>query len=283
MKYNQPSKYSSNWEPYVAANLYFYLVPLALFLRRARELDFSSKRFETSMTVVGRVLRLYSPELVQTLQKLLQAESQAAVNKHYENLQPFAPPQSVTLESLRPDLQKLLEEVFMERNKAARELGTLGRAFTKLERFVSGSNDEKVLEHALKQSRILGQWSEDFPSSSVLGSFQPSFATNAAIEDAPKRTMEGTLSNEGREEVLNGWVKCNPAEISLKGDPMRVGVRTHEVAFLVKLGIGLSDQLNEKCGFSEKSAFRFNLRFLADYRNLFSTLICCYILVRIIF
>lgn len=267
----------------MAANLYFYLVPLAIFLRRARELDFSSSRFEASMTVVGRVLRMYSPELLKVLQRLLQGELEGVAAKHHLNLEPFAPPRPISLASLRPDLQKLLEEVYMERNKRSRELGTLGRAFVKLEGMLSGSNDEKVFEHFLNQSRLLGQWDDDFPCSFVVSPVQSSFVAGTAIEDAPKRTFEGELSEKGREEVLNGWVKCNPAEISSKGDPMRVAVRTHEISFLVRLALALSDLLNERFGFSERSVFRFNLRFLADYRNLLSSVICCYITVQILF
>jgi len=53
-----PSKYTTQWEPYVAANLHFYTVPLAIFLRRARELDFEN-RFHASITYIQRVLRVY--------------------------------------------------------------------------------------------------------------------------------------------------------------------------------------------------------------------------------
>jgi hypothetical protein len=280
MKYNQLSKYSPNWEPYVAANLYFYLVPLAIFLRRARELDFSSNRFEASMVVVTRVLRVYSPELLRSLQRLLNGELEPMIAKHHENLEPFAPPRSITLASLRPDLQKLLEEVYMERNKRSRELGALGRAFVKVEGMVSGNNNEKVFELFLVQSRLLGQWGNDFPGASTFNLVQSPSATSAVTQDAPQRTSEGTLSMKGREEVLNGWVKCKPVEISLKGDPMRMAVKTYELSFVVGLTLALSDQLNERFGFSEKSAFRFNLRFLADYRNLLATVICCYIVFR---
>ncbi|GAX26461.1 hypothetical protein FisN_1Lh712 [Fistulifera solaris] len=280
IKYNQPSKYSSNWEPYVAANLYFYLVPLAIFLRRARELDFSANRFEASLMVVARIMRVYSPELLRSLQRLLNGELELIIAKHQENLEPFAPPRSISLASLRPDLQKLLEEVYMERNKRSRELGALGRAFVKVEGMLSGNNDEKVFELFLDQSRLLGQWGDDFPGASTFNLVQSPSVTSALTQDAPERTSEGTLSMKGREEVLNGWVKCNPTEIPLKGDPMRVAVKTYELSFVVGLTLALSDHLNENFGFSEKSAFRFNLRFLADYRNLLATAICCYIAFR---
>lgn len=42
-KSSSPSTYNSNWEAYVCANVHFYTVPLAIFLKRARELDFTNQ------------------------------------------------------------------------------------------------------------------------------------------------------------------------------------------------------------------------------------------------
>jgi len=90
-KPNKPSKYTPAWESYVAANLHFYLVPLAIFLRRARELEFSKAEFQKSMNHVQRVIRVFSPQLVRTIEILLDNQKETKdirkiVDKHEENL-----------------------------------------------------------------------------------------------------------------------------------------------------------------------------------------------------
>ena len=71
-RFDTPSKYSvEKWEPYIAANLHLYIVPLAIFLKRAKELDFSTPHFNKSLEHVQKVLRVFSPALVKTIHKLL--------------------------------------------------------------------------------------------------------------------------------------------------------------------------------------------------------------------
>ena len=75
---NQTSKYvESEWEFYIAANVYMYAIPFAIFLRRARELDFSPKIYERSgaMDIVQRVFRVFTPAVVDPIYRHLDAYS----------------------------------------------------------------------------------------------------------------------------------------------------------------------------------------------------------------
>ena len=79
-------KYNPKWAKYVAANLHFYTVPLAIFLRRAREFDFSSSiEFDRSLKHVRRVLRVYSPSLVKLVEDLLLSRSSSINNTDNDN------------------------------------------------------------------------------------------------------------------------------------------------------------------------------------------------------
>ena len=68
------STYSSHWEAYVVSNLNLYTVPLAIFLKRARELDFSStNEYPRSLALVQRVLRVFSKQVVTVLNSVTDA------------------------------------------------------------------------------------------------------------------------------------------------------------------------------------------------------------------
>ena len=126
-RFDSPNKYNSEkWEPYVAANLYLYIVPLAIFLKRAKELDFSPPHFNESATLTQRVLRVFSPQLVKTIHKLTSYESNGSAlssnidlylftlkKKHERNLGRYCPPipsrnnsSSTTRSSLMADSPK---------------------------------------------------------------------------------------------------------------------------------------------------------------------------------
>lgn len=137
--------------------------------------------------------------------------------------------------------------------------------------------------------RLLGLGSQDDPN-----------ATNNAISEnhflGPERGADGRLTDLGRQQIHAGLSKCNPMDVHYIGDPMLARVKSYEIPLLVELTIGASNYLNKKLGlvvpteednkghnddddsmlmkrFHEmeryrKIRFRFNLRFLADSRNI---------------
>ena len=58
------------WEPYVAANLHLYTIPLSIFLKRTKEFDFSTAHFHKSLGYNQRVLGVFSPALSKTIHKM---------------------------------------------------------------------------------------------------------------------------------------------------------------------------------------------------------------------
>lgn len=285
--HNAKSKYAAAWEPYVAANLFLYLQPLAIFLRRSRELDFSAGKCDNSIKLVQRAFRVFTPELVATLSRLLQGQSNwnHLIERHREILGVYAPPPGpMTMQSLQSDMQSLLEEIHMQHVKKLRELDPVSRAFHKLEHWFGHgvlSGQEKALERLLANARIITQLPLEYNVS--LSASERSRSASATFDGvgAPQRTATGELSDTGREQLLRGQVKCNPADIPFRGDKMRMRVMTYEVGVLVTLAIRLSDWLNKKFDIdpNDKSRmFRFNLRFLANYRNLFYIAVFVYIL-----
>ncbi|GMH68021.1 hypothetical protein TrRE_jg5340 [Triparma retinervis] len=104
-----------------------------------------------------------------------------------------------------------------------------------------------------------------------------------------ERTKEGLLSVRGREAVLSGSVKCDPAEVPFVGDFLDKPVGDWEIRFLVDTMVKLTRLLNESLGLTEPplpppanggewerklkvtqtQGLQVNLRPLADMRNLF--------------
>jgi hypothetical protein len=123
------SKYTKVWEPFVAANLHLYTVPLALFLRRARELDFSSQYFSRSFALLQRVFRIYTPAMMFSINNLLagQHSMSCLVDTHVKNLGAYVPVGPTRMSSLQTDMQNLLEEVDMQYRKTVRERGFIDR------------------------------------------------------------------------------------------------------------------------------------------------------------
>ena len=299
---DQHSKYDPSWEPYIAANLFMYCVPLAIFLRRARELDFSSNKFQRSIEIVKRVFRVFSPEVINAISKYLDYINDSSFDSgnnncvllrtHLEALGPFVPPvgQALSLSSLKNDMQSLLEEIDSQHMKKVRELGVLDRLIGRLEGiFGKGvvSGEEKTLRNLVERAKLIAGLSIDYdilPSSSLSsgGGSPPELS-----DEQPRlRDRNGELSDYAREQLLHGWIKCDPAEVPFRGDPMRGRVRSYEIPVMVTLTILASDWINERLELSATSRFRFNLRFLADYRNInfimFAALVV-YVLCKIVF
>lgn len=292
-RYNDASKYEPFWEPYVAANLHMYLTPLAIFLRRSRELDFSARKFEFSLRIVKRVLRVFTPALLRALDESPRRYP-SLLQQHVGRLGKFAPPlaadpstkSSSLLISCQADMQSLLEEVHMQHLKKVRDLDVIDRLGAWFEGiFGMGviQGEEKELDSLVTRAKgIVG-----FPSTyqvfpKGLPAATAERGTTAASDRAfPLRTSDGQLTEQGRQLIVNGEAKCNPADVSFVGDKMYGSVRPHEMGWLVVGLVYLSDSLNGKIGWNASTMVRINLRFLADYRNLLASLLTLYIISKL--
>mmetsp|Transcript_30955 Transcript_30955/g.65407 ORF Transcript_30955/g.65407 Transcript_30955/m.65407 type:complete len:872 (-) Transcript_30955:742-3357(-) len=124
-----PSTYTSQWESYIAANAHYYTVPLAIFLKRARELDFSSSvEYSRSLALVQRVLRIYSSRgVVNVLNSVLNSRadglSTSLFGRHGRNMGAYCPPSSTNTSSswkladCQLDATNLLEEIYSQYQK----------------------------------------------------------------------------------------------------------------------------------------------------------------------
>ena len=292
---NQSSKYvESEWEFYIAANIYMYAVPFAIFLRRSRELDFSPKKYERSMEIVQRVFRVFTPAVVDAISRHLDAvhdmdaDSSYQLKFHRENLGSFAPPlNQMSFSSLKADMQSLLEEVIMHHVKKVRELDTFDWMVWKVEGlFGAGivSGEEKTLDALMERAKIITRLPFDYTIllHQGISKSKRRMDESSTTTSARARTKDGTLTNIGREQLVAGFIKLKPDEVRLYGDPMRVKVKSYEIPVLVDLTLLASDSLNELLGFSKVNGqFRINLRFFADYRNSIFVAMILYALICI--
>ncbi len=307
------SKYSAQWEPYIFANLHMYTVPLAIFLRRSRELDFSPKDFRYSLAIVQRVFRVFTPQVVDVIQRGLASQrlggKYAHLVQHHEAiLGPHSPSLlgEMALSSCKEDMHCLLEEMYVQHHKAVKELDIVDRFVNYLEGFAGQglmSGDEKLLTQIVGQARHIVQLPADYEvipkaasaaTTTTAESVRPASIMDDDENTKLERTAGGMLTARSKELVLSGSVKCGLDDVAFVGDPMtRRLVQDHEIEFLVPLTIQLSHWLNKKFGIHYSSSdqsldsddplllqklaketeevrnllFRFNLRFLADYRN----------------
>lgn len=285
------------WEPYVAANLYMYVIPLAIFLRRAREFDFSIGRSDRSIVMIRRVFRIFSPPLVQVLKRCLDMENlhrySDVVRLHEKNLGSFGPPKgmSLFLSSYRNDMQSLLEEINTQHNKKVRELSVFDRMVGWIEGWFGAgvvSGEEKILDSLIERAKLIADLPLDYeflPSSSSKKGPNGAQSMNSTAETM-LRNPDGTLTDYGRQQILNGQYICS-GDFILRGDPMKAKVSSYEISFLVTTTVFISKYINDqlKMRYGQKNGstsdvdddvfrniilrFRINLRFLADYRNLF--------------
>ncbi len=340
-KPNQVSKYTPAWEAYVAANLHLYIVPLAVFLRRARELEFGKYDFAKSMIILKRVIRVFSPQLCKTLERLLTNGDAAdngnhdseyiealkhVVHLHEENLGKYCPPRprgnesgQWSLSMLQEDMQNLLEEIVSQHQKTVNEQDVFERFSSRVEGlFGEGLKAEQVaIDKLISSAKIIVRFPKDHDVIPSLrstdkrrffhGAFRKSGigkadgqedtadATDIDGNAAPDREQSSAfISERGRKQLLHGARICNAMDVNFLGDPMYSRPKSHEVKFLVKLSLRLSNALNVYFGLDGKNecklygeelksdatqlakegeeikklgAFRFNLRFIADTRN----------------
>jgi hypothetical protein len=282
LRFDAPSRYNQSWEPYIAANVYMFAVPFAIFIRRARELDFSGERFERSIQQIRRVLRVFSPDVVQAISRHLDdvhsADFGVLVRKHADILGHYAPPAGpMSMQSLQGDMQGLMEEVYAGHYKRIANLDVFQRLEAWFEGFVGRGfvlGEGSVLKSLVKQAGLIVGWPIDCQiGNNNRAKSNKNEDPTAVAADGLDRLPDGRLTTKGRQQLYFGVVKESPESIQFVGDRMRNSVRSHEISLLVNATIALSDYLNglvgiEKGEFSKFMGFRFNLRFLADYRNL---------------
>ena len=261
------STYSSQWEAYVVANLNLYIVPLAIFLKRARELDFSStNEYPRSLALCQRVLRVFSRPVVNILNGVLNrradALSASLATMHRDNLRAFCPPSSWKLSDCQLDATNLLEEVFSQNQKRKNEMDIFDRIEARLNALFSGKigSDEAALQSLLSQVRYLMHLPVDYqvlpeepPNSRGwfgfigLGSRKEGhlLAENLLV---PERDASGRLTDKGRAQIHSGMRKCNPMDVQFVGDPLLARVKTYEIPALVELTVQASNYLNQQLG-----------------------------------
>jgi hypothetical protein len=283
---DRKSAYTNDWKPYLAANLFLYTVPLAIFLRRARELDFSQRELSRSRTLVKRVFRVFTPDIINALNELTSSVNQPdasisslwqTVNNHRSLLGDFAPTTSgdLSLSSCQGEMQGLLEEMQIQHMKTVRDLGTLDKIAAFAEGFFGKgvvSGDEAELQYLVERAKVIVGLPIDYE---VLPSDQSKAGLGKSDHIAGEskgalRDAQGNLTAEGRKQLLSGNLLLTPSDVHFIGDPLRARQTSHEIPCLVPITIALSDWLNKKCGW-EKG---WNLRFLADHRNLLFGCIC---------
>mmetsp|Transcript_1695 Transcript_1695/g.1851 ORF Transcript_1695/g.1851 Transcript_1695/m.1851 type:complete len:414 (-) Transcript_1695:171-1412(-) len=271
------SKYTPQWESYVAANLHFYTVPLAIFLRRARELDFEN-RFQPSIKYVQRVLRVYSPDLLRSLDKLLQRQAaddtreggagpgaagrqstmMSVVEQHERVLNEYCPPRIYpvdggfnfvdscwSLEMLQDDMHSLLEEFCLRHRKMKRQMDFLDKVLG-----LKAAN-EAIIGNLVKRAIEVVKFPKDDGEKYVGTGAWPEKQTNdgaSSSSEPPERGQYNILTERGREQILSGERMCDATDVKMLGDPMYSRVKSYEVAILVSWSIFLSDRLNSWFG-----------------------------------
>jgi hypothetical protein len=284
----QSSQYTPIWEAYIASNLHFFTTPLALFLRRARELDFSQRDYNKSLNTVMKVLRVYCKELVDVIDRLLQQRNCVGMHSllgpdvpfakmiynHEKKLASFAPPSvEMSLSSLQDDVKSLLEEIYLEQQQNAKKVNAFERWIDNTIGAGLQHKEEKDLHVLTEKAKIIF----GFPPNFEVSLRQKSEAREAmAAKNGETRTSEGFYSEAGLLRVTKGDVKCKPEEVVYVGDRMNARPQSYEINFLVPLLINLSVGLNNRLGLQNNPKpnkfvlvpTRLNLRFLADVRNL---------------
>lgn len=285
MKSTARSKYNKKWEPFLAANLYLYAAPLALFLRRARELDFSSQYFSRSFTLLQRVFRVYTPDVIASINRLLAEGSEHAmtglVQTHGKNLGAYSPNLvgPIRMTSLQNDMHNLLEEVDMQYRKTVRDRGFLDRVEANIEGVFSffgivesSTGEERKISQLVEKAKLLASLPPDYTihnNNSDGGSTSRSIGgASAVLDQVTKR--DGVLTDAAKSQVIAGQVMCRPADLissAAATDSMHGSVKSHELSILVAWTIAASEYLNSRFGHDNDTVI-FNLRFLADYRNI---------------
>lgn len=270
-KPTSPSTYTLQWESYVICHAHYYTVPLAIFLKRARELDFSSSaEYTRSLALVQRVLRVYSMGVVNVLSNVFNSRRADALTsslfaRHCQNMGAYCPLTNWKLVDCQLDGTNLLEELFGQNQKRRAGMDILDRLEAKFNALFEGKigTEEAALNNILVQVRNLVHLPLDYrvlvDDSSGSRSFglwrmiglgakdsdAPAHSDNVQF---PDRSSDGRLTDLGRQQLYAGLYKCNPMDIPYVGDPMLARVKSYEIPTLVDLTIRLSNYLNKKLG-----------------------------------
>lgn len=250
------------------ANLYIYLIPLAIFIRRARELDFTAA---SSLQTVSRVFRVFTPDVVNVMSRHLDSmQTSRLVEQHRNLLGGYCPSGRLQLSSLERDLRQLFEDIDSRHAKIREQTLSIPSWFGGGERSLL-PEDRKVVK--LKEKAIV------IAQLPVGSSFRTVTApdTSSKLPDSPSRPdrlPNGDLSDLGWEQIWQGVAKSSSDEITYVGDHMRREPRSHEPEILVFFFVVFSDFLSDSLGLSKETpGKRVNLRWLADYRHLLFTLV----------
>jgi len=262
-KPTSPSEYDPRWESYVVCNAHYYTVPLAIFLRRARELDFSSSdEYPRSLALVQRVLRVYSRGVVNVLNGVMNPRRRADAlttllfERHGRNMDAYCPP-TTKLIDCQPDVTNLLEELYGQYRKRRAGMDILDRMEAKLNALFEGKmgGEEAALENILVQVRCLVQLPLDYqvlPDEDIVSrglwrflglGAKGSTDINSDNSSLTVRGPDGKLTDLGRQELRAGLCKCDPV-LTYIGDPMLSRVRSYEIPALVELTVWMSTYLN---------------------------------------
>lgn len=261
--------------------MHIYVIPLAIFLRRSRELDFGTSGFKASIDIVKRVFRVFNPNVVAVLDQQLTGESPLAhlVKRHVENLEPYGPPSGVlSLKSLQDDMMALIEEIQTQHMKKIKNRDWVTRLEARIDGLFGGavvSGEEKAVQGMSERAKVIVGW----PMEKEIGLLSPVASvtlssgtnlTSSANVACQLVTKSGTLTGQGRQKLLNGQFVVEPDQLRYRGDMMRARPKTTELSFMVELLNFISDFINEKLQLDENSLIRVNLRRLglADIRVL---------------
>ena len=260
-RFNEPSKYTKSWEPYIIANIHFYTTTLAIFLRRARELDFSRHSFNRSLQIVQRVFRVFTPEVIGVVSSVSKTPSDFFLFKtHERNLGAYCPRGSIELSGCIEDVKMLFEEIVIQHKKNIKSLNFLERVEDTLEGFFNSNAGSKGVRSNINRLVRITRNMLDLPSNIPL---LPSTSTRTSYSSSCRDELNWRgpdrdpatgllLTKHGNMQVLSGKRQCNPLDIPSTGDPMLSSViGTYEIPFLVHLTIHLSNWLNKKCGFAK--------------------------------
>ena len=262
--------------PYVAANLHFYTVPLAIFLRRARELDFSKLEFQKSIVHLQRVIRVFSSRpLLEALENLLSAEANdylvSLVNQHEKILGSFCPPRQNGSENrtgvwsfqmLQKDMHNVLEEVVIQFRKTLDERDVFEKIEAVLSNvFVAGTKaEEGIIKKVVDNAKLIVKFPSEYEivlesgMRDTLDSDQSANTANAKGSSScfgPDRGDVGFITERGRMQLMEGSKLCSPLDVVSLGDPMYSRVKSYEISFLVDMSVHVSDWLNGKMGICE--------------------------------
>jgi len=264
-KQNYKSRYSPEWEPYIAANIHLYATPLAIFLRRSREFDFSANKRQRSMRTIQRVFRVFTPQVVDAVSRHLSGSSGLShlVQRNVHTLGRFAPPAGpLSLPSCQTDMKALLEEIYGQHMKKTQNLDMI----EKFEAYVEGlfnygvvAGEEREITKVLEQARLIVQLPPDYTPHA--GSQQLTISTSATeTQETKELVRNGKLTEEGIRSVITGAAKMDPFSVCFVGDTNNARLGTHEIPILVELAKWLSKMVEQKTG------VLWNFRFIADQR-----------------